>query len=283
MPADFKGYGRDTIKPRDRSHLFRAVFDAADVANLNGSTVDVCDHQLFHVPRIGITAERAQDQFTLVRFDIAAGHVRILALQRVTDFGNRNLVGGQSFGIDPDIDRAIEPADDIDLADAARAFQLHLDDLIGVFGQFTNRPLARECNRDYRSAVVIKFRDNRRLGIRRQIADNCSDTIAHVLRRGIDVAVEIEGREHDRTSLHRHRAQVVDTIDGVNDFFDLLRDERLHLFRRRARKLGAHADGGQIDGRKAIHAELEIARRTDHDQRQDDHRGEDRTADTDFS
>ena len=42
-------------------------------------------------------------------------------------------------------------------------------------------------------------------------------------------------------------------------------------------------NGGQIDGRKAIDAQLEIAGRADHDQRQNDHRGEDRPANTDFS
>ena len=39
---------------------------------------------------------------------------------------------------------------------------------------------------------------------------------------------------------------------------------------------------GRSTAGKAIHAELEITRRTDHHQRQHDHRGKDRAANTDF-
>src|SRR5262249_11782631 len=64
---------------------------------------------------------------------------------------------------------------------------------------------------------------------------------------------------------------------------DRLGNQRLHLFRRSAGQICAHADRRQINRRKPIDAQFEITRRTDHDQRQNNHRGEDGTANTNFS
>ena len=59
-------------------------------------------------------------------------------------------------------------------------------------------------------------------------------------------------------------------------------DLGLHLLGRGAGQRRADGDGGQVDGREAVDAELEVAAAADHDQRQDQHGREDRPADTDF-
>src|SRR5439155_11736385 len=256
---------------------------AANVANFDRRAIDVRHDQFFHVARVGVAAQRAQDEFAPAGFDIAAGHVRVLALQSIAYRRNRNLVTRQPLGVDPDINRAIETAHDIDCANATGALELYFDDLVGVLSQLANRTLTGKCDRQYRRAVVIELYNDGWFRVGRQIAHDRADAIANVLRGRVDVAIQIEGGDDDRVALHRNRAQVVDAVDGVDDFLDALRDQRLHLFRRRPGQIRAHRDGGKIYRRKAIDAQLEIARRPDYDQRQNDHRGKDRAADTDFS
>src|SRR5205814_9320438 len=95
LPANFEGYGRLAIQPRDGTLLFGAIFDAANVANLDRRPVDVRHDEFFHVARVRVTAQRAEDQFAPAGFDIAAGHVRILALQSIAHRRNRTLVSRQ--------------------------------------------------------------------------------------------------------------------------------------------------------------------------------------------
>ena len=169
---------------------------------------------------IGVTAQRAQYQLPLSGFNIAAGHVGILSLQSIAHRGDGNLVSRQSLSIDPDIDRPIEAADNIDRAHAAGAFKLHLDHFIGVLSQLAHRALARQSDRQDRSGIVIELGNYRWLGVGRQVANDRADAVANVLRRRLDIAVQQKSRDHDRVSLNRNRAQAVDSVHGVDDFFD---------------------------------------------------------------
>ncbi len=266
-----------------RTLLFGSILDPANVAYLDGRAVDVCDDEFFHIARVGKTPERSQNQFTPPRLDVSARHVCVLSLQSVAHRGDGKFVSCQPLRIDPDIDRALQTTNDVDLADTFGTLELRTNDFVAVFGQLAKRSLTRKGDGDDRRTVVIEFSNDRRLHVGRQVADDRSDAIANILGRSVDVAIKIERRHHERRSLPGNRAQLIDAIDGVDDFFDSLRDERLHLFRRRAGQISTHADGGKIDGRKTIDAQLEITRRADDDQRQNDHRGEDRAADTNFS
>src|SRR6266446_6775164 len=106
LPANFEGNGGNAIEPRDRALFFRAIFHAANIANFHWSAIDVGDHQLS-------------------RLDISARNIRVLTLQSVAHLSNRNLVGGQPFGVDPNIDRAIETVHNVDFANSAGAFDLN--------------------------------------------------------------------------------------------------------------------------------------------------------------
>ena len=79
----------------------------------------------------------------VVAGDVAAGQVGVLPRQRVAHGGDRQLVGGQPVGVHPHVDRALEAADDLDLADAAGALEERLDDLVGDLGQLAQRPVGR--------------------------------------------------------------------------------------------------------------------------------------------
>ena len=114
---------------RDRTLFFGSVFDAADVTDLHRRAVDICDHQLFHLARLSKSPERAQNQFALAGLDVAARHIGILPDQSIANGGDGNLVGGQPFRVDPDIDRALQSADHVHLADALGALQLRANHL----------------------------------------------------------------------------------------------------------------------------------------------------------
>ena len=134
LPANFEGNGGNAIEPRDRALFFRAIFHAANIPNFHWSAIDVGDHQLLHLARIGVASEGAQNQFALSRLDISARNICVLTLQSVAHLSNRNLVSGQPFGVDPNIDRAIETAHNVDFANSAGAFDLNPNNFVRIFG-----------------------------------------------------------------------------------------------------------------------------------------------------
>ncbi len=174
--------------------------------------------------------------------DVAAGHVGVLPHDGVAHGGDRNLVGGQPVGIDPDVDRALEPADDSTSPTPADALELHLDDLVGDLGQLAQRAVAgeRRWSGPARSSLSNFAMTGGSISGGRS-AEHRGDAVAHVLGGGVDVAVELERGDDERGALPGDRAQLVDALDGVDDLFDGLRDLGLDLFRRRARQRGADA------------------------------------------
>ena len=133
------------------------------------------------------------------------------------------------------------------------------------------------------SLSLSNFGDDRRIGVLRQIALNVGHAVAHVLRGHVDVAVEVEVRDDERAVRHRDRAQLVDALDGVDRFFDLVGDLGLDLGGRRAGQAGPHEHRRHVDRREAIDAEARQAHEPDDDEREVHHRGEHRAADADLS
>ena len=136
-----------------------------------GAPFDGGDHDVVERARVGDAPERAQRRLAHARGDVAAGHVGVLADQRVAHRGDRELIGGEPVRLDPHVDRAVEPADQAHLADAVRALELHLDDLVGELGQLAQREVAGHRHREDGRLVVVGLRDDRRLGVARQVPD----------------------------------------------------------------------------------------------------------------
>ena len=118
LPADFEHDGRHAVQARERALLLGAVLGAADVADANRRAVARRDDEVVELLGVGEAADRAQRALVDVGGDVAAGQVRVLLLQRGAHFGDRQLVGREAIGFDPDVDGALEPADDLHLADA---------------------------------------------------------------------------------------------------------------------------------------------------------------------
>src|SRR6185295_14255530 len=97
----------------------------------------------------------------------------------------------------PNVDGAIETADDAHFSDAADAFELNANCLIGEFSQFAQRTIGGERDGDYGRAVVIKLLHHRWRRILRKLASKRVDAIADVLRRRLEIAIELESSDDD--------------------------------------------------------------------------------------
>src|SRR5215212_1630511 len=83
-----------SVETRKRSLFLRSVFNAANIAKLNGSTVNVGNDQLVKLAWIGKSSERTKRQFLFAGGYISAGHVSILAFESLPDLRDRDLVSG---------------------------------------------------------------------------------------------------------------------------------------------------------------------------------------------
>ena len=273
---------RHAVEARDRALLLRAVLGPADVAHADGHAVARGDDQVVEGARIDDAAHRAQRLLARRAGDVAAGQVGVLPRQRVAHGGDRQLIGGQPVGVDPDVDGALEAADDLDLADAGRALEKRLDDLVGDLGQLAQRPVGRE--RDGHDRRASRCRPCRRSAAARRAAgatstaamrSRTSCVAASMSRSSLKVAMtmELPAPETDRSS-----SRPCDRVDGL---LDRLGDQHLDFFRRGAGQLRADEDRRQVHRREAIDAQPQVAGRADDDQAQDQHRGKHRTLDAD--
>jgi len=80
--------------------------------------VDRGHHQVVERLRIGDPSHGPQRLLVQPPGDVAAGQVGVLAHHGVAHGRDRDLVGGQAVGVDPDVDRSEQAPDDPDVADA---------------------------------------------------------------------------------------------------------------------------------------------------------------------
>jgi hypothetical protein len=75
------------------------------------------------------------------------------------------------------------------------------------------------------------FLDDGRIGVLREFREDAVHLVPDLLRADLGILVEHELYGDDRDTFRRRRAQIVDTGDGVDGFFDALRNLRLYFFR----------------------------------------------------
>src|SRR6185503_9394010 len=112
-----------------------------------------------------------------------------------------NLISSQPFGVDPNVNGAIQTTHDTHLADAANTFELYAHRLISKFSQLANRTIAGKRNGDYRRAVVVELLNYWWSGVVWKIPTKTVDAIAHVLRRRFEISIEFESSNDNRRAL----------------------------------------------------------------------------------
>jgi hypothetical protein len=224
-------------------------------------------------------AHGAEGLLALATGDISAGDIGVLANDCLADVGDGDLIGGQFLRIDPDVDGALDSADDADLADAFGALDLGFDDSVGDFGQLALGAIAGEGEGEDGLRVVVEFGDDGWVGVVGEILDDGGDAITNVLGGDVDVAGERKGGGDPRGALSADRAEFFDAFDGVDGFFDAFDDFGFHLLGGSAAQRGADAHRRQVHGGEAIDAEAEIGSRANDHEGEDDHGGKDRPLD----
>ena len=240
------------------------------------------DDEVVKSLRIGDAAHRPQSLFPHAGRHVSPGYVAILTHQRLGDPRDRDPIGIQAIRIHPDVDGAFQPAHNQHFSHAIRPLDLRLHEFVGQFGEFPYRSVARQGDRQYGRRFVVELRDNGRVNVGRQLPQHRGHPVPHVLRRRVDVAVQVKRGDDHRPVLHRHRAQFANPFHRVDSLFDDVGDQRLHLLRPRAGQNRPHGHRRHVHRRKPVHSQPEVTRGPHHHQRQDHHGRKDRSLNANF-
>src|SRR5262249_50868371 len=227
-------------------------------------------------------AERAQRQRAVGLFDAAPGHFQVLSPERLFDLRDGQVVSPQLVAVEIDVDLALAPADDQNLADAVDRFDLTPQRLVGVLGHLAQAAVRRDRDGHDRRGVRVELFNRRLLDVVRQIRQRAVDLVANVLGGFVKVALQLESHEDQRDAFGRGRTQFVNAADGVDGLFDLVGDLGLDLLRRGARQSRGDGNGREFDTREALYRQPVIREDAQYHQRHYEHRGEDRATDTNF-
>ena len=104
----------------------------------------------------------------------------------------------------------------------------------------------------------------------------------NILRRAVDIAVEIELDGDLRRALRARRTHRADAGDGGELVFQRRRHAGRHRFRIGARQGCRHHDGGKIDGGKLADRQRGISEQAEDHQSRHEQDGHDRAADEGF-
>ena len=282
LAADVELHAGHAVEARGRARLLRAVLGAADVGDAHADALARLDHQIVEAARVVDASHRAQHQLAVGGADVAARRVAVLTHQGLAHLGDGQVVGGESIGVEPDVDGAFAAAVDADLADAVLPFETPLDALVGELRELAQAPVPGQGQGQDRGAVVVELRHDGRLDVARQPAGGDGHAVAHVLRGEVDVARQVERADHERTAGARDRTQLGDAGDGVQGLLDRLRHGDLDLFGRGAGQRRANRHRGQVDRGVTIDRQPREADRADDHHRQHEHAGEDRAVDADL-
>ncbi len=191
---------------------------------------------------------RAQRELARARLDPARGQLDVLAPQRVLDVGDRELARRERLPVDPDAHRVAAAADDADARDAGHRRHAVDDVALGVVRELEHRHrVGRERERHDGVGVRVGFHDLRRIGLGRQAAQHARDAVAHVVGRGVDVAVDVELDADLRALVLAVGFDLEDALDAGDGVLDDLRDLGLDDRGRRAAIRRRDRDGRAVD------------------------------------
>src|SRR5205823_924935 len=109
------------------------------------------------------------------------------------------------------------------------------------------------------------------------------DLVTNILDSLVHPFFEIESDVEEGAALIRIRAQLVDSADRVDGFFQRLRQRAFCLLGTCARKVHAHAHSGGFGLRHQVDAECSIRKQPQRDERQGHHDRKNGTPNADFS
>ena len=272
--ADLQQHGGLAVDARRGTRFGHAVLDPRHVAQPNRVAVHLAQHHVAEGINRRDASARAQRHRLGALIHAAAGNVGVLRLQRAGHVVDRQFLGAQQRGVEPQVDLAAAAADHHDLPDAVGAFEPPSQDLVGELGDVADRLVGGHRDGDHRRRLEVELLHRRLQHGSRQQRQHAIDAIANFLRGGVGVLLELERDDHLRDAFGRRRGQRVDAADGVDGLLDLVRHLGLDLLRRRAGQPRRHRDRRDVNVGKAIDAKAAEGKQANDRQRQDQHPGE---------
>jgi hypothetical protein len=262
--------------------ILLAVFDQGHVADTDRCPVAIGNHQilkLLHLPHVAL---RANHHLAALGFDPAAGKLDVFVSEGIDHVLSRKPTGAQVVDPQPDADLAVPPAHDPQRPHAFDSLDARLDLVVCVTGQLPDRRRPGEHDRQDRSGVGVELLHHRGLDLDRQIGADRGDLVADVLRRHVDVALQLKLNEDLRQPFGTLGPQRLDAADRVDCLLDHVGNFALDGL-----GVGAfinHGDGddGKVDVGKQAKTQPAVGSQPEDHQRRDEHQGKNRTTDAEI-
>lgn len=203
-------------------------------------------------------AESSQDEFALALIEDSTGYFKILVDESAANFFDGNVVGSQAIGIDFDIDGAAPAAGEEDVADPLDGLEEFLDIGAGDFGDFADIAIAGDDDGDDGSSIEVEFVDEGRIHSFGKGAGDRGDFVAGFLRADISIFFEDEADDDGAGTFAGGRAELIDSGDGIEGFFEGFGDGAFHFFGAGTRKGCADGDDGEVDFGEEVNTDLEV-------------------------
>jgi len=224
--------------------------------------------------------ERAQRELTRLRLEPAGRQLDVLAPERVLDVGDGELARGERLAVDPHAHRVATPAIEENARDAGHRRESVDEIPLDVVGRLERRHrVGAEAEEHDRLGARVGLDDLRRIGLIGQRVRDARNSIADVVRRRVDVAIDVELDAHLRALVLAVRLDLENAFDARDRILDQLRDLGFDDGSGRAAVFGGDGNDRTIDIRVLAHLQaLQRHETEDHEQQADDDR-EDRTPD----
>ena len=262
------------------ARLLGAVARIGNVAEADHAALRLRDRQPGEVRRLlqpALETDRA-----LLELTVEAAHRRreVLRLQGLHDL--RDAQAGRLQVARPQLHRqlALDAADHFDLGHAGYAAQPPGDVGIGEPRQLGPLHLrGRQHQRHDRQVGRIEPRQDRLFHLRRQLVADLGDLVADLLRRLLQILLELEERDDHAVAVERVRLDLVDAADPRDAFLDAVDDLALDALRRRARVRHRHDDHRVLHVRELVGVQQREREDPEHGEREHHDRRDDGTLD----
>ena len=274
---------------RDRGHAVEAYrgpiveridAHARQIVDAHIAAVDVAHHDVAEF-LLGLQIGLGDHiEFALAAFDAARRNLDVLAPDRIFDILGRQTERSEPVAIEIDAHRVLAFAADLHIGHAGQGLQTRLDDAVGVIRNRERRyRLAREREPDDGIGVGLDLGDHRLVDVVGQTRAHARHPVAHIGRRTIDIARELEAHRDLARFIARSRGQGLDAFDARERILERLGDLAFDDLGRSAAVIGADIDHRLVDLRIFAHRQTRVRHRANQRDDERQHGRKHRTAD----
>ncbi len=249
--GDADAYHRHAVTAEKQPVFRRAALDACHVAEPNQVAVRAArQHQPRKVVGTGEDALGAYRELALLGVDAAGREFQVLGAQRSFHVCHGEVARGQRAAVQPDTHGIY--------LSAAHAYPGHpvqhreaVDQVASrIIGQFRDaHARALQVEPHDHILVAVLLADVRGLGLDGQVIEDRGDTVADIVRRGVDVVFHVELDGDARAAVLADRGDVADAFHPGDAVLDQLGNAVFHHVGGRPGIGGGDGDDGRVDVR----------------------------------